>query len=300
MRLFRWGRPPSPSPPPVVRRMRDLEILTARLIRAGFAGQYHAAFHGHGIEFSQVREYQPGDDIRTIDWKVTARTSVPHVKQFVEERDLAVVIAIDVSHSMNFGSIDRRKSDLAVELMAILSFAALQNNDRVGLVLYSDSVREFIPPRRGRKYVQMLVRKAIGTGRRTAGRANLDRLAQFLGHVVVKRSVVILLSDLLDGPFERPLRSINQRHDLVTLIIRDPRESRFPERGIVRLVDAESGERELVDLRRNRVATNASARLSREIGSIDAIRVDAMEISTGIPYDRQLLRFFEERVRRRR
>src|SRR5512140_1844161 len=146
---------------PLTRRVRELEILSARLIRAGFAGDYHSAFHGRGIEFSQVREYQPGDDIRTIDWNVTARSRVPHVKQFIEERDLTIVLAVDVSPSMSFGSVDRRKIDVAMELVSVLSFAAVQNGDRVGLLLFSDGVTKFIPPRRGRIHAQTLVRSAL-------------------------------------------------------------------------------------------------------------------------------------------
>ncbi|HEY0788696.1 MAG TPA: DUF58 domain-containing protein, partial [Thermoanaerobaculia bacterium] len=146
--LFR-RRPPHRAEISTRRRVRELEIVTARLIRQGFAGQYHAAFHGRGIEFAQVREYLPGDDIRIIDWNVTARTGVPHVKQFVEERDLTVLLAIDLSGSMGFGSIDRRKSDLAAELTAVLSFAANQNGDRIGLVTFDEAIRSYLPPKRG-------------------------------------------------------------------------------------------------------------------------------------------------------
>src|SRR3954449_9566529 len=143
---------------PLTRRVRDLEILSARLIRAGFAGDYHSAFHGRGIEFSQVREYQPGDDVRTIDWNVTARSGVPHVKQFVEERDLTVIIAIDISKSMAFGSVDWRKCDIAAELAAVFAFAAVQNSDRIGLLLFADGVVRYVPPRRGRPHAQVIVR----------------------------------------------------------------------------------------------------------------------------------------------
>src|SRR5438105_15800725 len=141
---------------PVAKRVRDLEILSARLIRAGFAGDYHSAFHGRGIEFSQVREYQPGDDIRSIDWNVTARSGAPHVKEFVEERDLTVLVAVDVSASMAFGSVDWRKCDVAAELAAVFAFSAVQNNDRVGLMLYADRIVQFVPPRRGRAHAQVI------------------------------------------------------------------------------------------------------------------------------------------------
>src|SRR5688572_136146 len=185
--LFRRRKADSRSP--IVRRVRDLEIASARLIRAGFAGQYHSAFHGRGIEFAQVREYQPGDDIRIIDWNVTARSGVPHVKQFVEERDLTVIVALDVSGSMMFGSLDRRKIDLAVELTAILSFAALQNGDRAGLVIFSDAVRRFIPPRRGRTHVETLVQAALGASQQGGGITRIEKACEFLDRVSRKRAV---------------------------------------------------------------------------------------------------------------
>src|SRR5437764_8097450 len=152
---------PSQAREPLQRRVRDLEVLSLRLIRAGFAGDYHSAFHGRGIEFSKVREYLPGDDIRSIDWNVTARSGVPHVKEFVEERDLTILVAVDVSGSMSFGSIDWRKIDIGAELAAVFAFSAVQNSDRVGLLLFSNSVRTFLPPRRGRGHAQVLVRGAV-------------------------------------------------------------------------------------------------------------------------------------------
>src|ERR1051325_7780753 len=180
---------------PLARRVLDLEIVSARLIPAGFAGDYHSAFPGRGIEFSQVREYQPGDDIRSIDWNVTARSGAPHVKEFIEERDLTVLIAVYVSGSMAFGSIDWRKCDIAAELAAVFAFSAVQNSDRVGLVLFSDSVHTFLPPRRGRGHAQVIVRAAVDAAMRgCAGNADLEHAAAFLERVSAKRAVVIVLS----------------------------------------------------------------------------------------------------------
>src|SRR5918993_5377156 len=160
---------------PLTRRVRDLELLSARLIRAGFAGDYHSAFHGSGIEFAQVREYLPGDDIRTIDWNVTARTGVPHVKEFIEERDLTVLIAVDVSGSMGFGSVDWRKCDIAAELAAVFAFSAVENSDRVGILLFSESIRTFILPRRGRTHAQVIVRAVVDAAMRgPRGDADID------------------------------------------------------------------------------------------------------------------------------
>src|SRR5437764_13734022 len=184
---------------PLTRRVRDLEILSARLIRAGFAGDYHSAFHGRGIEFSQVREYQPGDDVRTIDWNVTARSGSPHVKEFIEERDLTVLVAIDVSGSMAFGSVDWRKCDIAAELAAVFAFSAAESSDRIGLLLFSNNVRRYIPPRRGRMHAQVIVRSAVHPAiRGCEGTADLDAAARYLEHVSARRAVVIVISDFLD------------------------------------------------------------------------------------------------------
>lgn len=295
--LFR-RKPPKPPTPPSARRLRELEIVTARLIRAGFAGDYHSAFHGHGIEFSQVREYQPGDDIRTIDWNVTARSRVPHVKQFIEERDLTIVLAVDISPSMSFGSVDRRKIDVAMELVSVLSFAAVQNGDRVGLLLFSDSIAKFIPPRRGRIHAQTLVRSALAGGIESSGRADLSVVSRYLERVLVKRSIVVLLSDFLDFDYERPLRRLNEKHDVIAISIADPREERFPDRGIVRLVDRETGRAALVDLGRNDVARRAAHRERAMAEAFRHIGVDVLPLSTAIPYDRPLLKFFSRRIAR--
>lgn len=295
--LFR-RRPPKPPTPPDARRLRELEIITARLIRAGFAGDYHSAFHGHGIEFSQVREYQPGDDIRTIDWNVTARSRVPHVKQFIEERDLTVVVAVDISSSMSFGSVDRRKIDVAMELVAVLSFAAVQNGDRVGLLLFTDRIVKFLPPRRGRVHAQTLVRSALAGTVEAPGRADMSAVSRYLERVLIKRSIVVLLSDFLDVDYDRPLRRLNEKHDVIAISIADPREERFPDRGIVRVVDRETGRAALVDLSRNEVARQASARERQMSDAFRHIGVDALSLSTAIPYDRPLLRFFSRRIAR--
>src|SRR5687768_9624111 len=191
---------------PVIRRVRDLEFMSARLIRAGFAGDYHSAFHGRGIEFAQVREYMPGDDIRTIDWNVTARSGVPHVKEFIEERDLTVLIAVDVSASMGFGSVDWRKCDIAAELAAVFAFSAVENSDRAGLLLFTKRIETYIPPRRGRAHAQVLVRAAVDAAMRGPRHAaDLEQAARFLERVAVKRAVVLVLSDFLDLHFERAL-----------------------------------------------------------------------------------------------
>jgi uncharacterized protein (DUF58 family) len=286
---------------PLVRRVRDLELLSSRLIRTGFAGDYHSAFHGRGIEFSQVREYMPGDDIRTIDWNVTARTGVPHVKEFIEERDLTVLIAVDVSGSMAFGSVDWRKSDLAAELSAVFAFAAVENADRVGLMLFSDSVKTFIPPRRGRAHAQVIVRAAVEAAMKgVQGQADFEHAGRFLERVSVKRAVVLVLSDFMDARFEQPLRRLNRKHDVIALPLIDPREERFPAQGLARLVDLESGEARLVDLARTDVTRRAMHRRESLQKRFRSSSIDHLIVSTVVPYDRELLRFFKERTLRRR
>ena len=298
MSLFK--RKPADIRTPVIRRVRDLELVSARLIRAGFAGDYHSAFHGRGIEFSQVREYIPGDDIRTIDWNVTARSGVPHVKEFIEERDLTVLIAVDVSGSMGFGSVDWRKCDIAAELAAIFAFAAVESSDRSGLLLFDRGVRAFIPPRRGRAHAQVIVRAAVAAAMGgTRGEADIENAMRFLEKVAVKRAVVLVLSDFLDSRFERPLNRLNRKHDVVAIPIIDPREERFPDRGLMRLVDLESGQARLVDLKRADIAKRAAQRREQLVRRFRSAAIDHISVSTVTPYDRELLRFFRERSLRR-
>jgi len=286
---------------PLQRRVRDLEILSSRLIRAGFAGDYHSAFHGRGIEFSKVREYLPGDDIRSIDWNVTARSGVPHVKEFVEERDLTILVAVDVSGSMAFGSIDWRKIDIGAELAAVFAFSAVENSDRVGLLLFSNTIRKFIPPRRGLAHAQLIARAAVDAAMHgCGGNADLANAGLYLDRISVKRAVVIVISDFLDLDFERAMRRLNRRHDVVAIGVVDPREERFPDRGLVRLVDVERGEQRLINLAGNDVARRAQLRATQLERRFRAAAIDHLFVSTAAAYDRALLRFFRERMARRR
>ncbi len=295
--LFRRKQPQFQVPVP--HRVRDLEIVSARLIRAGFAGDYHSAFHGRGIEFSQVREYQPGDDIRTIDWNVTARTGLPHVKEFIEERDLTVIIAVDVSASMAFGSVDWRKCDIAAELTAVFAFAAVENSDRAGLLLFSDSVRRFLPPRRGRAHAQVIVHAGVDAAMRgCSGTADLDRAALFLERVSAKRAVMLVISDYLNLNFERTMKRLSRRHDVIAIALNDPREERFPSGALARVVDSENGRMRLIDLGSADVSKRAAQRQQQISRRFRTAGVDSLAISTAMPYDRELLRFFRERVRR--
>ena len=300
MRLFPFGKSARVGTRPVSRRIDELEIITSRLIRLGFAGDYHAAFHGKGIEFAQVREYQPGDDIRTIDWNVTARSGIPHVKQFIEERDLTILVAVDTSGSMRFGSLDKTKLDLASELTAVLAFSAVQNSDRVGLLLFADKVKRYVPPRRGRMHVQTLVRSALLAADSAGGETSFPEAVRFVERVATKRSVIIFISDFLAGDIEKPLRRISQRHDVIAISVRDPREQRFPETGLVWLIDSESGSRRMVTAREADIARRSASIERTLVEQMRRSGVDLVRLSTAAPYDRTLLKFFQERVMRRR
>jgi uncharacterized protein (DUF58 family) len=297
--LFRRRKPQIERP--VARRVSDLELVSSRMIRAGFAGDYHSAFHGRGIEFSQVREYIPGDDIRTIDWNVTARSGVPHVKEFIEERDLTVIIAVDVSGSMRFGSVDWRKGDIAAELASIFAFSAVENSDRAGLLLFSDAIRTFIPPRRGRAHAQVIVRAAVDEAMRGGrGEADMDAAAAFLERVAIRRAVILVVSDFLDVHFEKPLHRLNRKHDVVAIPIVDPREERFPAGGLIRLQDMEKETARLVSLQRADVSRRAAQRRETLERRFRKAEIDHLFVSTAQPYDRALLRFFRDRAMRPR
>jgi uncharacterized protein (DUF58 family) len=286
---------------PLVRRVRDLELASLRLIRLGFAGDYHSAFHGRGIEFSQVREYLPGDDVRTIDWNVTARSGVPHVKEFIEERDLTVIVAVDVSASMAFGSVDWRKCDLAAELAAVFAFSAVENSDRAGLLLFSSTVHTFVPPRRGRTHAQTIVTKAVDAAlRKPEGTADLELAVRFLERTAGKRAVILLLSDFLDMPFEAPLRRLHQRHDVIAIPILDPREERTPASGLLRLFDLETKDARVIDLASSGIAAGAGQRAAMLSKRFQTAGIDSLSVSTAVPYDRDLLRFFRQRSDRQR
>jgi len=274
-------------------------LLSAKLVRGGLAGRYHAAFHGQGIEFAQVREYQIGDDVRTLDWNVTARSGVPHVKQFVEERDLSVLVMLDASSSMRFGSLSKTKGEVALELLSIFSFAALANGDRVGLILFDERVRLYREPSRSRTATLQMLREAVDRHASCQGKTNLGLAAEFARKVLRRRAVVVVVSDFLEvDPYEA-LRPIASGHDVVALHLVDPREERFPTRGLVRLLDLESGRTTEVDLAARRAPLESLKWRSSTDRALRGLHVDRLEIPTASDYDQALLRFFNDRAARR-
>jgi uncharacterized protein (DUF58 family) len=289
------------TPREVLRRVRRIEIRTRRLVEESLAGSYHSVFRGRGMEFAEVREYEPGDDVRTVDWNVSARMGHPFVKKFTEERELTVVLAVDASGSERFGTANRTKAELSAEIGALLAFSAIRNNDRVGLLLFTDRVERFVPPRKGRDHAQRVLRDLLAFEPEGKG-TDIARALEALRRAVTKRAVVFLVSDFQDDGYERTLRVVSRKHDVVAIAISDPRERALPPVGIVAVVDPETGARTLVDASSARVRktysdlAEASARRVRE--TMRRTGVDLLELSTHTPYETPLLRFFRERARR--
>jgi len=290
----------------MLRTVRLIEIRTDRLVTDTLAGQYRSVFKGRGMNFDAVREYAPGDEVRTIDWNVTARAGRPFVKKFVEERELTLALVVDVSASGDFGSGGQSKRELAAEIASVLAFSAVRNNDKVGLILFSDQIELYVPPRKGRRHVLRLVREVLGFEPEHFG-TNLVRALDFVNDVIDRRAIVFLLSDFQTGrstsesvaELRRALRQTNRRHDLVAMPIEDAREQMVPDIGIVALEDAETGE--LIELNtglaavRRRFAEIANDRARQLQRTFNAEAIDSLRLSTDQPYIASLMNFFKRR-----
>ena len=284
-----------------LKAVRKIQIRTSHLVTEIFAGQYQSVFKGRGMEFAEVRLYQPGDEVRTIDWNVTARTGVPHVKRYAEERELTVMLLVDASASTRFGSVRQLKSTLAAELGALFAFSAITNNDKVGLVMFSDRIELAVPPRKGTRHVLRVIREVLSLQPRGHG-TDLAGALEHLQTVSKRRSVVFVLSDFLDASAERTLKIAARRHDVIAVVLDDPRERELPDVGLVELEEAETGERYVVDtgdahLRKAFAESAAVARSARDRW-LHAANVDAIMVTTDRPYTEALLRFFRMRGRR--
>ena len=289
------------TPAEILKKIRALEIKTRGLVETAFAGDYHSVFKGRGMNFEDVREYQPGDEIRAIDWNVTARTGTAFVKKFTEERELAVMLIVDVSASGNFGSTSQSKRELAAEVACLLAFSAIRNNDKVGLLLFTDRVELFIPPKKGRSHTLRIIREILFF--QPAGRATSPALAlDYLNKIVTRRSVVFFISDFQAPDFSRALAVTGRRHDLIAIQIQDERETVLPNIGIITLEDAETGEQiEINTADRALRARFADLAQKQETDLLKILRrnnIDTIDLRTGEDYLPPLRSFFKQRERR--
>jgi uncharacterized protein (DUF58 family) len=287
-------------PPELIRRIRQIEIRSRRLVNDLFLGEYLAVFRGRGIEFSEVREYLPGDDVRSIDWNVTARLGAPYIKKFVEERELNVVLAVDVSSSELFGTAAQSKRELATEVAGLIAFSAVTSNDKIGLVAFSSEIERFIPPGKGARYVLRLLRELLYLQPAHSG-TSLARALDYVSHVLKRRSTVFLISDFLDQGYESILRVAARRHEIVAISLTDPRELELPDLGLIELEDAETGQRVLIDssdaaLRRQYHEHAVRQREQRD-HLLASLSIDHINLQTDRSYIEPLIVFFRRRAR---
>ncbi len=288
--------------PELAKKIRYIQISTNRTVNNVLAGEYESVFKGRGMAFEEVREYQIGDEIRSIDWNVTARWGKPFVKRFVEERELIVLFLVDLSASGSFGSLSQTKNEVAAELCALLAFAAVKNNDKVGLIVFTDTIEMFIPPQKGTTHVLRLIRELLSFSPRQV-QTDIAHGLDYLGRVTRRRGVVFLISDFIATDFEKPMRVMAKRHDLIAVAVHDPREIQMPDVGLLELEDAETGELILIDTSSTRVrneyqqaAFGQAQALNRLFGSMG---VDQINIRTDADYVRNIVQFFLAREKRR-
>jgi uncharacterized protein (DUF58 family) len=288
-------------PREIVRQVRRLQLRARRAVEDLLGGEYHSVFKGTGIAFEEVREYQAGDDVRAIDWNVTARMGHPFIKRYVEERELTVMLLLDCSGSQQFTSRLQQKREVAAEVAAVLAFSAITNNDKVGLVAFTDRVEKFIPPRKGARHVLRLIREVLFFQPEHRG-TSLKSALDYVNKVLHRRAIIFLLSDFLDTGYERPFKRTGRRHDLVAVALRDPREEELPRVGLVQMEDAETGEQYLVDTSSAAVrqAYAERAKLRRETlrRLARSSQVDLIEVATDGRHLEALVRFFKLRERR--
>jgi uncharacterized protein (DUF58 family) len=289
-------------PSELIEKVRHIEIYTSRMVNASFAGQYESVFKGRGMQFDQVREYTPGDDVRTIDWNVTARTGRPYIKQFVEERELTIIFAVDLSASGDFGTINKTKNELAAEFCAVLAFAASKNNDKVGLLIFTDDIELYIPPKKGSGHVLRLIRELLYF-KMPQRKTNITAAIDYLAKVMHKRATVFLVSDFQETDFKRPLSLLNKRHDVIAVPVRDRAEITLPNAGLIEFTDAETGETILVDTSsrnfHSQYGSRGRLRFDELKNIFNSVNVDCININTDKPYINDLIQFFHMRHRRR-
>jgi len=288
-------------PRELLKKVKRIEISTRSVVNDVFSGEYHSVFKGRGMEFSEVREYQPGDDIRTIDWNVSARMGHPYVKIFEEERELTVMLLVDVSSSGNFGTTEQLKREVAAELSAVLAFSAIKNNDKVGLLIFSDKIEKFIPPHKGRKHVLRVIREILFYKPKEAA-TDLSTALEYLSKVIKRRSIAFMISDFLSEGYDKSLQVANKKHDLIAVSVTDPREISLPDAGMIDLEDAETGETILVDTSsaglRSGFFNESMKERTKKTDFFKSIGVDHIDIMTDRSYVQPITKFFKMRAKR--
>jgi uncharacterized protein (DUF58 family) len=288
-------------PKDLVSKIRYIQIYTSKAVNDVLAGEYHSVFKGRGMEFDEVREYVPGDDVRTIDWNVTARMDKPFIKRFVEERELTIMFLVDLSASGDIGAIEKTKNEVAAEICALLSFSAIKNNDKVGMIIFTDRVEKFIPARKGTSHVMRMVRDLLAFTPEGKG-TNIAEALNYLGRVQHKRAVVFLMSDFQDAGFEKPLRIAGRRHDLAVFSLSSKREYSLPDVGLIELRDSETGEVIVFDSSdkksRKTFQIMANAKREQALSDFRSMGIDCISITEGDDYVKELISFFRKRERR--
>jgi uncharacterized protein (DUF58 family) len=288
--------------PDVLKKIKRIQIKSSRLATNVFAGQYKSVFKGRGLEFYEVRDYLVGDDIRSIDWNITARTGRPHVKKYIEERELTIMLLLDASRSEWFGSAHSLKKEVAAEVSAVLAASANKNNDRVGLIIFTDKIEKFIPPRKGQHHILRIIREALYYTPQTGG-TDIALSLEYLDRVTTRSCVAFLISDFYAEGLKKPLTLANKRHDIIAVHITDPRDFELPDAGVLALNDAESGKRYLVDSSKLSVRKTYKEKADQRTKELNALLgstgIDAIDISTSSPYVEPIIQFFKRRKMRR-
>lgn len=290
-------------PKEILREIRRIQITTSRMVTDVFAGQYQSVFKGRGMEFYEVREYSPGDEIRFIDWNVTARTGHPFIKKFVEERELTMMLLLDMSASSHFGSRGQLKMQLAAKLCSVLALSAVKNNDKVGFIAFTDKVEKFIPPRKGLRHVLRVIREALYFKPKNSG-TDISAVLEYLNRVTRRRTICFILSDFFAPDFKKMLSVASKRHDVVAVTITDPGETELPDAGLVKLFDPEKAKDFIVDTSDRKVrqeyARKNQARILERAAFFRSLGVDTIDARTDVPYSKSLIKFFKTRERRLR
>lgn len=285
----------------ILKQVRQIELKTRGVVNEVFSGEYHSVFKGRGMEFSEVREYQHGDDIRSIDWNVSARFGHPFIKIFEEERELTVMLLVDLSGSLLFGSVEKTKQQIAAELTAILAFSALKNNDKVGLILFTDSIEKFVPPKKGKSHILRIVREIVSFEPQ-GNKTDIKGALEYFNHSVKKRSIAFLISDFFDNDYEKILKIVSKKHDLINVMLEDPRETELSKSGLVRFRDPETNTIRYIDTTSKSVREyfdkKIAERKSYQNNLFKKSRVDTINIYTSASYVRPLIDFFKLREKR--